>query len=291
MAIHQPIMSRAKFRINWERFSAKMLDDDIFDVSASLAFYTALSLAPILILLLTFLSFMGEGFRQELLLQIQELVGIEASKVTRAIAESVDQQPEIRDFAGIVGVSTLIFSAGVIFGSLRRSLNKIFEAPAAGDPVSTNIISGAWAFAKDKLFNMGMVLTFVFISIVSLLISSVISLSLKGAALALGQLINLFVSFLIFWLLFSAIFWFLPQMKTRRRVAILSGFITAILFSLGKALIGVYLGQSAVASMYGAAGSLILLLLWVYYSSIVIYFGAELSYEINREVVHEKNLE
>lgn len=268
-----------------------MLDDDIFDMSASLAFYTALSLAPILILLLTFLSFMGEGFRQELLLQIQDLVGVEASKVTHAIAESVDQQPEIRDFAGIFGVSTLIFSAGVIFGSLRRSLNKIFEAPAADDPVSKNILSGAWAFAKDKLFNMGMVLTFVFISIVSLLISSVISLSLKGAAQALGQMINLFVSFLIFWLLFGAIFWFLPQMKTRRRVAILSGFITAILFSLGKSLIGVYLGQSAVASMYGAAGSLILLLLWVYYSSLVIYFSAELSYEINREVVHEKNLE
>lgn len=285
-------MSRAKLRINWERFSTKMLDDDIFDMSASLAFYTALSLAPILILLLTFLSFMGESFRQELLLQIQELVGIEASKVTHSIAESVDQQPEIRDFAGIVGVSTLIFSAGVIFGSLRRSLNKIFEAPVLGGvPVSASLLSGAWTFVKDKLFNMGMVLTFVFISIVSLLISSVISLSLKGAAQALGQIINLLVSFLIFWLLFGAIFWFLPQVKMRRRVAVLSGFVTAILFSVGKSLIGVYLGQSAVASMYGAAGSLILLLLWVYYSSLVIYFSAELSYEINREVVHEKNLE
>lgn len=285
------MVRKSKIKINWERFGAKMVRDDIFEMSASLAFYTALSLAPILVLLLTFLSFMGESFRQELLIQIQDLVGAEASKVTSTIADGVDKKPEIRDFAGIVGVVTLLFSAGGIFGSLRRSLNLIFEAKLAEVTASTSWLAGTWALAKDKLFNMGMVLTFVFISIVSLMISSVISLYLKGVQQAIGQIINFVASFFVFWFLFGAIFWFLPQVKTRPRVAILSGFITAILFSVGKSLIGFYLGQSAVASLYGAAGSFIVLLLWVYYSSLVIYLSAELSYEINREVVHEKNLE
>lgn len=275
--------------MKWGRLISKVSQDDIFDMAASLAFYTALSLAPLLVLLLTFLSFVGEGFREELLTQIQNLVGSEAAKITRDIAENAGEKTEIRDFAGIAGLVTLLFSAGAIFGDLRVSLNRIFETTKEAPPKKNgNFLSSSWGFAKAKLFNMGMVLTFVFISIVSLVISSALSLYLHGGEEVFGQILNFIISLLIFWILFSSIFFFLPQTQIKKKVAIVSGLITAILFSIGKSLIGIYLGQSAVASLYGAAGSFIVLLLWVYYSSVVIYFSAELSHEINQEVPDEK---
>ncbi|MFS4461008.1 YihY/virulence factor BrkB family protein [Bdellovibrio sp. HCB2-146] len=275
--------------ISWRHLASKVSQDDILDMSASLAFYTALSLAPLLVLLLTFLSFIGEGFREELLTQIQGLIGSEAAKITRDIAENASQKTEIRGLAGIAGLITLLFSAGAIFGDLRQSLNRIFEVrEEEPKDKSRGFFRSSWDLAKAKLFNMGMVLTFVFISIISLVISSALALFLKGNEQLLGQILNFAVSFFVFWILFSAIFFFLPRIKVRRKVAVVSGFVTAIFFSLGKSLIGLYLGQSAVASLYGAAGSFIVLLLWVYYSSAVIYFSAELSYEMNREVLGEK---
>ncbi|UYL10744.1 YihY family inner membrane protein [Bdellovibrio sp. SKB1291214] len=261
-------------------------------MSASLSFYTALSLAPLLVLLLTFVAIMNQSFREEILTQINLLFGTSSSQILEEIAKNVESQPDVRDLAGILGIITLLFSAGAIFGELRMSLNKIFEVKIDYKKLEEEtFLQSVGTFMKTKLFNMGMVLTFVFISIISLVVSSVLSLYLTGTDAVIGQILNFVVSLLIFGLLFSAIYYFLPQVQVRLKVAITSGFITAFMFSVGKGLIGLYMGQSAVASLYGAAGSFIVLLLWVYYSSAVIFLSAEVANEINKEERHEEGLQ
>lgn len=268
-------------------FANKIAADQIFEMAASLSYYTALSLSPLLILIVTSVSFMGDTFKSELVSEIQGLVGNQAAEAIRMIMESAQHGIEIRGLSSLFGLLTLLLSAGGIFQELRISLNRIFEAKAPEEPTDSNgnvILRTTWGFLKEKIFNMGMVLTFVFILIISLVVSSVISLWLTGTALILGQTVNFLVSTAIFTALFGGIYYFLPQRRISRRLAVISGFITALLFSFGKTLIGAYLGQSAVASAYGAAGSMIVLLMWVYYSSIIIFLSAEISHRI--EVVN-----
>ncbi|MBC7370395.1 MAG: YihY/virulence factor BrkB family protein [Bdellovibrionaceae bacterium] len=264
------------------KFSAKLSRDDIFNMSASLSFYTALSLAPLLILMITFVSLMGPGFSAKLVGEIQNLVGGQAADVIALITKSAESKLEVRNLAGLFGVLTLLVSAGGVFGELRYSLNKIFDVPPIDfeKAAEESFFKSGTTFLKQKVFNVGMVLTFVFISIVSLVISSIMSFILDGAEQVLGQILNFGVSILVFTILFGAIYYFLPQRRIKPRVAIVSGITTAVLFSIGKTLIGLYLGQSAVGSAYGAAGSMIVLLTWVYYSSAIIFISAELSHRI-----------
>lgn len=270
-------------RLHSDRFLDKLGNDKIMDLAAALSYYTALSLAPLLILMITFVSFLGMEFKTEMISEIENLVGSQASQAIKAIAMNADKTPKIRDWAGLVGIITLLFSAGAIFGQLRESLNVIFEVKdSTPEEQDEGLLKTSWAFIKKKIFSMGMVLAFVFISMVSLVISSVISLVLSGAAAIIGQIANFLISLLIFTLLFAAIYFFLPQKKMRTAETLTGGLITAILFSIGKTLIGLYLGQSAVGSLYGAAGSLIVLLMWVYYSSIIIFIGAEIANEIHK---------
>lgn len=271
-----------------KKFFDKVGDDQILDMSASLAFYTALSISPLIVLMITFVSFMGDNFKANLTQEIQDLVGGQAAEAIKIIIENADKSQGARGLSSLFGFLTLLVSAGGIFQELRLSLNKIFEAkrPDEGPTQGHILLTTSLSFLKQKIFNMGMVLTFVFILIISLVISSVISLFLTGAQLLVGQLINFVVSTLIFASLFGAIFYFLPQKRIHVRLAAISGFITAILFSIGKTAIGIYLGQSAMASAYGAAGSMILLLMWVYYSSIIIFISAEISHQIETVWTH-----
>lgn len=282
---HDPSYMKKISRLWRQKFIDKFVADDVLDLAASLSYYTALSLAPLLILLITFVSLIGNNFKAELLTEIQGLVGEQASEAIRAIAINADRAPEMRGVAGFVGIATLLFSAAAIFGQLRASLNKIFEV--SKNELKAKDEQSFWmdslGYLKEKIFSMGMVLTFVFISIISLVVSSFLSLFLKGAEGLLFQMLNLVISFLIFGFLFACIYYFIPAVNVRPKIAITSGFVTALMFSIGKSLIGLYLGQNAVASLYGAAGSFIVLLMWVYYSSVVIFISAEVAHELNRE--------
>ena len=272
-------------RLYSQAFFDKLDRDRIFDLSASLSYYTALSIAPLMILLLMSVSFLGGEFKVELIQQAQDLVGGKAADTIRDIALNADRSPNIRDLAGLFGILTLLFSAGAIFGQLRTSLDTIFQsepwAPSGEDvKFSTTVLD----FLKQKVFNAGMVLTFVFISLISLIISSAISLVLKGISAVVGQTVNFVGSMFIFGLIFGCLYLYMPKRRIRKRIAFISGMITALLFSIGKSLIGLYLGQSAIASLYGAAGSFIILLMWVYYSSLIIFLGAEIAHEWNEEL-------
>lgn len=267
-----------------QAFLDKMMDRDrVFDLSASLSYYTALSMAPLMVLTLTSLSALDQSFRSEFISQVHSVIGGQAAETITTIAQNANQAPDVRDIASIIGTLTLLFSAGLIFGQLRSSLNTIFEVPTASSKnPNMTLLESVWDFVRQKIFNMGMVLTFVFISLVSLLISSVISFIFTGTAAIIGQIANLLSSLFIFGALFSGIYYFLPETRISKTVAITAGLVTALLFSLGKSAIGYYLGKSAVVSLYGAAGSLIVLLMWVYYSSLIIFISAEVANEIDK---------
>lgn len=273
------------------KFFSKVGNDDVFQMAASLAYYTALSLSPLLILLITFLSSMGPSFKTELVNEIHALVGGQAAEALSIVIQNADKGESAKGVSSIFGFLTLLISAGGIFQELRTSLNKIFETKVSKEASQEKNVfwTTSIGFLKQKIFNMGMVLTFVFILIISLVISSVISLWLTGTEQLIGQIINFLFSTLIFATLFGAIYYFLPQKRIPLRLAATSGLITAMLFSFGKTLIGLYLGESAVASAYGAAGSMVVLLMWVYYSSIIIFISAEVSHQIEVVQNNAKN--
>ena len=265
-----------------QEFIDKLEKDKVFDLSASLAYYTVLSVAPLLVLTLALVAVLGDGLKSELIRQVHALIGGQAAETITSIAVNADISSHINGWAGIMGLGTLFFSAGAIFGQLRTSLNTIFEHANATDDKEVSWLHASWDFLKQKIFNIGMVLSFVFISLVSLLISSLISLLLRGPAAILGQFANLISSQIIFSLLFAGIYYFLPEKKISKRISLAAGAFTALFFSIGKSLIGFYLGKSAVVSLWGAAGSLIVLLMWVYYSSLIIFLSAEVANELNK---------
>ena len=256
-----------RFKKITEDFIDGFLDHDVLTLSAALAFYTALSLAPLLLITLSIVGLVGIDMRPGISQEIGTLMGPEAGKAIVAIIENVQERPKLGTIAGILGVITLLFSASGVFAQLHTSLNLIWHSTQKNTP-------GVWSWVKQRLLSMGMVFTLAFLGIVSLLASAIITFLFERYEL-LWQALNNLVSVTIFAFVFAAIFKYLPDSKLTWRNALRGGFITSIMFSIGKYFIGLYLGQSAVASAYGAAGSLIMLLIWVYYSAVIFFMGAE----------------
>lgn len=242
--------------------------------SAALAFYTLFSLAPVLVLAVTVAgSAFGEAATQaEIERQVTLLAGPAAARtVEQVLSEAAE--PELRNWAGVVGLATLLASASAVFGQLQVALNAVWEVkPRPGRLLRD--------FLRKRLLSFGLVLAVGFVLLVSLVLSAALS-ALGGylqrrLAFPAGLLSGLdFVGFFVLvTLLFGLIFKLLPDARIAWRHVALGAVVTALLFSVGKELIGLYLGRSGVASVYGVAGSLVLLLLWVYYSSMILLLGA-----------------
>lgn len=269
----------------------KIRKDEIFTRSAALALYTSFSLAPLVILLISFLSSLHLDLQLQLISQVKNLAGIEAANVLTAIIERAEERRDLSTLGGWIGSLTLLFSASVIFAHLQTSLNKIFESPVISHK-NQHWSAELRHFIARRLISFGIVLTFIFISIVSLMASSLLSFLISSEQGLSGELLNMVLSFLLFSLLFSAIFKWIPDRPILNRAAIRAGMLTGLLFMVGKTLIGLYLGQTAVGSAYGAAGSFIVLLFWVYYSSLIIFVGAEIAalrLEDHRIKIHSQN--
>ena len=250
------------------RFMNGFAKHDLMTLAAALAFYTALSLAPILLLIITAIGFLGPGAEAKFLDQVQYLMGSDAAEAVTMIVKNASQRPTLGNFAGLFGIATLVFSASGVFAQLQSSLNVIWESEQESN-------SAGWlTYLRKRLFSMGMVLALAFIALVSLAASTVLAavLPYEGAA---WKILSEVVSLAVFSYLFALIFKYLPDMKISWRHVLTGGLFTAVLFAIGKYLIGIYLGKSAIGSAYGAAGSLIVLLAWVYYSSIIVFMGAE----------------
>jgi membrane protein len=250
--------------------------DNCLRLAASLAYYTALSLAPLVLLIVGLVgTVLGqEQVASQLAAQLESLMGPAGRELVHSILTTTS--PGGGTLATVVGLVTLLIGATAVFGELQATLNLIWEvqpAPTGG------VWAGLWALLKERLFSLALVLALAFL----LLVSLVISAALAGAAAwfqgpeqaLVSRLLELAVSLLVLTLVFALLFTYVPDAEIRWRDVWLGGLITAALFTLGKTAIGYYLGQASVGSAYGAAGSLVVLLVWVYYSALIMFFGAE----------------
>jgi membrane protein len=250
--------------------------DDAMTLGAALAYYTALSIAPLLVLLVWASSAMGPHMQDRLVNELVNLVGKQGGEAIQMIVHNAKQRPDLGNIAGYISIGVLLFSAAAVFGQLQASLNRLWN-------VKSKPKAGVWEFIRKRLLSFGMVFTIGFLLLVSMAVSAGISMvlgsvreSLPGGE-TLWHVVNFAVPLLVIVPLFALIFEYLPDAILPWRDVWVGAAVTGVLFAIGKLLIGLYLGHGSVGSAYGAAGSLIVLLVWVFYSSLILFFGAELT--------------
>ena len=256
---------------------AEWSEDKAPQLGASLAFYSALSIAPLLVIALAIAGFfLGEdAARGQIVHELQSLVGPDGGKAIEDMIQSANK-PSTGIIATVLSVVTLLFGASGVFGQLQDALNTIWEVkPKSG--------RGFWGFVKDRFLSFAMVMGVAFLLLVSLLITAALaSFGLVAERLPesvqwIAQITNMVVSFLVITALFAMMFKLLPDVKMAWSDVWLGAVVTAVLFTAGKFAIGLYLGHSSMASSYGVAGSFVVLLVWTYYSAQILFFGAELT--------------
>ena len=249
-------------------------DDEALSRGAAIAFYTVTSIAPVLLIVVAIagLAFGHDAAQNAIITQLSGLMGQQTAEVIQAaIASAAGKSSGI--LATIIGVATLVATASGVFGEMQSSLNAIWKAKSVATTVSRLI--------RARATSLGLVAALGFLLIVSLAVSAGLTAfgNYLDSIIPIGKLIfpilNFFVSLALLAALFAAIYKVLPDRRLEWRDVIIGAIVTSVLFTIGKSLIGWYLGSSAVASSYGAAGGLIVLLLWVYYSVQIFLLGAE----------------
>nr|BDT27510.1 YihY/virulence factor BrkB family protein [Bacteriovorax sp. HI3] len=248
---------------------------DIFTLSGSLAYTTALALAPFVLILLSLASILTPDVQEKIYLQLASSIGEKAGQTVIDIVQNAKKNSSFSGISGIIGFIILLISASAIFIQLRVALNKINDHDTAKDK------TGFWFFIKDRFLSMGLVFGFAFLSIVSLIASTAISVVFQGGEGLFWQGVSLLINLIIFSVLFTAIFKVVPSDKLDWRRSRISGIVSAVFYLIGKNLISLYLAHAGLESSYGAAGSLVAFLVWVYYSSLTLL----ISYEFTRNIV------
>lgn len=259
----------------FKSFFARFDFDQTTTFAASLSYYTALSLAPLLIIFIAVSTRISNQILNNFIIQVRGLIGPDAATAFEMIIQNAKDRPELASASGIFGTITLLFSASLIFGELKTALNKIISKSESTQQELSNT-QILIHFIKSRILHIGFALSFVFIMVVSLTASSMISATFSSYQ-EFYRILNITVSFIFYVGIFSLLFRYMPDRKIFWKDSFYGGLVTAFLFVVGKELIGLYLGNSAVGSAYGAAGSLIVLLVWVYYSSLITFIGANVS--------------
>jgi membrane protein len=245
-------------------------------LSASLAYYTVFSIAPLLIIAISIAgAFLGEeAVRGEITGQLQGLVGKDSASTIQGMLQNTQKPNSGGTVATILGVLTLLLGASGVFGQLQEALNIIWEVkPKPG----RNLVK----FIQARFLSSAMVLVIGFLLLVSSVLSAILVAvthfmrNLWPGFQFLGQSLDFLLSLLVVTLLFASIYKVLPDVKVPWRNLWVGAGVTALLFNFGKYLIGLYLGSSGIASAYGAAGSIIIVLVWVFYSAQILLLGAE----------------
>jgi membrane protein len=254
---------------------SEWMHDGASRLAAAMAYYTVFSLAPLLVIVIAVAGFFfGETqARDEIIGQLRELIGPTGAEYVRTLLDT-SWEPASGLIASLIGLVVLLMGATGAFAHLQEALNLMWEA----EPPKR---SGIWAYLRQRLLSFSLVLTVGFLLLVSLILSAALSAAgkyLSGfvpAYLPLLSLLNWLLSFGVTTALFAAIYKILPDAKVRWKNVWLGAAMAALLFSIGRYLIGLYLGRSALGSAYGAAGSFVIILLWIYYSAQILFFGAE----------------
>lgn len=262
----------------------KFIDDNPLDYAAIIGFYTIFSLPAVLIILIRIAgTFFGqEAVRGELVSQIGGIVGRSSAEQVQSIIENASQS-EASTIGTIIGSVVMVFSATTVFVALQDSLNAIWK-------VKAKVEKGFMKLVVGRLLSLALVVSFGFLLLVSLSVDVLLGLvyayleeELSGIAVYLVTIGNMVVSIIIASIIFAAIFKVLPDAKIRWPNVWVGAIVTAVLFTLGKFVLNIYFQHDPLADTYGAAGSLVLILVWVYYTSIIFLLGAEFTQVYSEE--------
>ena len=255
------------------------IDDYAPSMGAALSYYTVFSLAPLLLIVVSVagLVFGEEAVRGELFAQLQQLMGKEAASAVQSLLASVNKP--VHGIVGtVIGVAVLLFGATTVFGELQDSLDRIWRAP------TRHTSSGLWSLLRARVLSFGIILGLAFLLMVSLVFGAVVAAlgdwwgpAFAGWEIA-AQLVNVVLGFGLTTVVFAMIYKLMPRVHVQWHDVWLGAIVTSLLFTVGKFLIGLYIGKSGVASGFGAAGSLIVIFVWVYYSAQIFLVGAEFTW-------------
>ena len=254
------------------------LGESPFQLAAALSFYTLLSLSPLVLVVVSTAGLVwGEpAVREQLVREVERLAGPAGGDTVKLVLNNV-ADPKRNWLSVAIGLATLLFGAATAFGQLQASLNQIWNVKAV---VETPAV---WSLIRTRLLSMALVLAVGFVLLVSLILSAALA-GLHGylsqsmpTGGAIWEGINHIVSLVVNTILIATIYRVLPDVNIGWRYVWTGAFFTAVLFGIGKLLIGIYLGHASIGSAYGAAGSLVVFLVWVYYSSLVLFLGAEIT--------------
>ncbi len=254
-------------------------DDYAASMGAALAYYTIFSAAPLLLIVVSVagLVFGPEAARGEIFAQLNGLIGEQGALAVQTLLQSVSKPAE-GTLATLIGLGVLLVGATSVFAELQDALDRIWRAPVRERS------SGVWSLLRARVLSFGMILGIGFLLMASLVVSAALSAlgrwwaPLFGGWELLAQSANLVVSFALITVIFALIYKVMPRVRVAWRDVWVGAAVTALLFSIGKSLIGLYIGRSGVTSGFGAAGSLAVVLVWVYYSAQIFLLGAEFTW-------------
>jgi len=255
----------------------KWYDRDPFREGAIIAYYSIFSLPGLLVVVITLAGYFfgADAVSGQLNDQISQAVGKESAEMIQAIVKS-SMESKDSIWATILGIGTIILGATAVFAQFQKSINNIWEVE------TSTTKSGIWLFIQSRLFSFGLIVTIAFLLLVSLLISSLlagfsqwIQNYLSPSLLIFFVVVDFVFSLAMTTALFAMMFKILPDAKIKWKSVWIGAMITAVLFEIGKFALGLYFGNADPASGYGAAGSIILILLWTSYSSMIVFYGAE----------------
>jgi membrane protein len=278
----KPVPKGSIFIRSWHLIKAAVsswVDDFAPSMGAALSYYTVFSLAPMLLIVIGVagLIFGAEAARGEIVTQLRGLMGEQGAVAVEELLKSASD-PGKGVIATIVGFVTLLVGATAVFAELQSSLDRIWRTPAPPNE------SGIWGIIRTRILSFGLILGLGFLMIVSLVLSAALAALGNWWGSYLGnwelvlQALNFAVSFGVVTVVFAAIYKFMPHATIAWKNVWVGAIVTALLFTIGKFLIGLYIGKSGVASGFGAAGSFAVLLVWVYYSAQIFLLGAEFTW-------------
>lgn len=249
-------------------------DDELMTRAAALAFYSSVSFAPVLILLVWMLSALHNDGQQQLTTMLTGMIGTRAADAIQAVVTSAREHPHGGNIAGLIGIVVTLVGASAVFAQLQGALNRIWRVESKpGNAI------GAWLRARAR--GLALLGGIGFMMIVTFVVSAVLQLVVPGESLA-WQIIEYLLSAAVFVLAFGAMYRVLPDAKIHWRDAMQGGALTTVLFLVGKWGIGLYITHSDVGGAYGSAGALVVLLTWVFYASVIVLMGAELTHALMR---------
>jgi membrane protein len=258
--------------------ASSWVDDHAQSMGAALAYYTMFSIAPLLLIVISIagLIFGVDAARGEIVGQLQGMMGQQGAEAVQGLLQSVNKPAESIT-ATLIGAALLLIGATTVFGELQDALDRIWRAPKRNR-------SGLWNLLRARLLSFGMIMGIGFLLMVSLVASAALAAMGKwwGPLMAdwavLANAINIVVSYLFTTTVFAMIYKIMPRARVTWKDVWIGACVTSLLFTVGKFLIGLYIGKSGVTSAFGAAGSLVVVLVWVYYSAQIFLMGAEFTW-------------